>query len=416
MNTKNDRFSPALLGKYALFSFALFAPISIALSQISIALAVFGWLGEMFVQRRILWRKTILDWPILIYAVSQLIGAFRAIDVLNGLAGFADTDWFILLYYAVVNLLEDEEDLRRIFVVMLFSGSLSALYGIWQHFYGWDFLRHRMLPYRGNYFRVGGFVAFPLTYGAIQLTILLVALPLVFLWRSAHKRTILAIVVALLLLSLVFSFARSSWMGFGAAALFLVIFWGRKYALFVFAALIVIAVITNIVQPDNIYKKIFLTMFDASPSAPFTNRVRLHLWQTAWNTFSDNWLLGVGLTNYNHYFAMYKVPFDYRGLTAPHSDILHLLAATGILGAVSFMSVWLTALWRQGRVLMQKRIPSDYWQVALLGSFLVVLALIIAGLTQEYYRDAENAELWWFVTALGARSWEKIKQMENTNG
>jgi hypothetical protein len=31
----------------------------------------------------------------------------------------------------------------------------------------------------------------------------------------------------------------------------------------------------------------------------------------------------------------------------------------------------------------------------------VTLALLFAGLTQEYYRDAENAQLWWFCTALG---------------
>jgi hypothetical protein len=36
-----------------------------------------------------------------------------------------------------------------------------------------------------------------------------------------------------------------------------------------------------------------------------------------------------------------------------------------------------------------------------IGAFFAVFALLVGGLTQEYYYDQENAELWWFIAALG---------------
>jgi len=35
------------------------------------------------------------------------------------------------------------------------------------------------------------------------------------------------------------------------------------------------------------------------------------------------------------------------------------------------------------------------------GSFFAIFAFLVAALTQEYYHDAETAELWWFITAVG---------------
>jgi len=41
------------------------------------------------------------------------------------------------------------------------------------------------------------------------------------------------------------------------------------------------------------------------------------------------------------------------------------------------------------------------WKAGGVGSFFAVFSFLVAALTQEYYHDAETAELWWLIAALG---------------
>ena len=51
----------------------------------------------------------------------------------------------------------------------------------------------------------------------------------------------------------------------------------------------------------------------------------------------------------------------------------------------------------------------NLWKTGSIGSFFAIFAFLVAALTQEYYHDAETAELWWFIAALGMISVLKKK-------
>jgi O-antigen ligase len=299
----------------------------------------------------------------------------------------------------------------------MISGSISAIYGIIQHFIGIDFIRgdQNIWPY-GNFFRATGFFMLPLTYGGVQLVLFLFLLPFYFLKEEILNKKVFSMVLVLLFLSIIASYARSAWMGFGVTTFFLLFFLKKKYILAIIGAAVGGLVVIYFIHPELLFNQGLFSMFDISENAPYNNLVRLKLWQSSLAMIKDNWLFGIGYSNFAQIFEIYKVPFDYRGLTDPHNDYLKVAALSGIFGAIAFISIWIidlkTKYWHY-------RFPHflenlTLWKAGSVGSFFAIFAFLIAALTQEYYHDAETAELWWFITALGMIG--VLKKDKSSNG
>ena len=391
-------------GKIGVFGFALFAPVSIAFSQICMGLAIIGWIIKIIQKKSFHWEKTPLDIPILIYVVIQIIAVLNSQNITVAISGWINTDWFILFYFAVVNLIDDESDYKMIFTILAISGTVSAFYGITQHFVGFDFIRgnENLWPY-GDFFRATGFFNFPLTYGGIQLGIFFLLAPFYFVDDLFFNKKLYLVILILLFLSIIASYARSAWMGFGAALILLLFFLKKKYV-FTLIGLAIAGLITiYFIHPDLIYNQGLLSMFDISDKAPYNNLVRIRLWESSWAMIRDNWLFGIGYSNFAEIFEKYKIPFDYRGLNDPHNDYLKIAALSGIFGSIAFIVLWITDLRAKYRCYSKPHFITEFtiWKAGSVGSFFSIFAFLVAALTQEYYHDAETAELWWLIAALG---------------
>ena len=389
------------LGKIGIIGFALFAPISVAFSQIFIGISLLGWILQMFQKRSILWKKTPLDYPILIYIGTQIIAVLVSKNIGVGLTAWLNTDWFIIFYYATVNQVDSEKDYKQILTCLAISGSISALYGIFQHFAGIDIIRNKNLIARGSFYRATGFFGLPLTYGGIQLGILTILFPFYFVKDAGIRKNILRVILIVLLASIVASYARSAWLGLGTVILLLFILLRNKYVLYSLAFIIFIFISVYFIHPDILFRNGVFSMFDISQNAPYNNLVRIKLWQSTWVMIKDHWLFGIGYSDWANIFADYMVPFDYRGLNEPHNDLLRVLALSGLLGGIAFIFLWFSDL-KQKYVLIRSKFDQiTFWTAGGWGSFLVVISFLAAGFAQEYYHDAEIAELWWSIVALG---------------
>jgi O-antigen ligase len=406
-----NRFSPGHIG---IFGFAIFAPVSVALAQISMGIALFGWILEMVKQRKILWKRTPLDMPIFIFLLTQVIAVLRAADMSRGLISWLNTDWFILFFYATINLLDREKEIKKTMVILLISGGISAIYGIWQHFVGWDYLRNRTLHHWGEFYRASGFFGLLLTYGGIQLSIFLLLSPLILTDMDKNiKKGVISILI-IIFLSIFASYARSAWLGLFAVVIFSILFsFNLKMKIYSISAIILLIIFLYFFHPALLFNNGILSMFNFSNSAPYNNLVRFKLWQSSIHLIKNHWLLGVGYSNLKPYINLYKVPFDYRGLSAPHCDLLHIICKSGLVGGLAFLFIWINFLKKSYVKLTSIYNKLSFWQALSLGGFLVALALLIGGFTQEYYRDAEVAQLWWFCTAIGVIGVMKNEQQKN---
>ena len=253
------------IGKIGILGFAFFAPISTALSQTCIGIAILGWIFKMTQNRSLTWKKTPLDIPILIYILTQIIPVLTSRHIPEALNTLIDNNWFILFYYAIINLINEEIDYKKLLIFLAISGTVSAVYGIFQHFAGIDIVRGytNIWPY-GNFHRATGFFSMPLTYGGVQLVIFILLLPFYSLNDKSINRKVFSVILLLLFFSIIASYARSAWIGFGITALFVLFFLPKKYVFTVIGAAITGFIVIYFIHPDLLFNQGLFSIFDIS--------------------------------------------------------------------------------------------------------------------------------------------------------
>ncbi len=101
------------------------------------------WLIRMVREKKIIFRPSVLDIPLIIFFTSQLISTLVSIDIRSSIFGYysrfnggiISTFCYIVLYWAYVSNVKLEET-KRLINVAIISGTVVAFYGILEHFGG----------------------------------------------------------------------------------------------------------------------------------------------------------------------------------------------------------------------------------------------------------------------------------------
>ncbi|MGA2910949.1 MAG: O-antigen ligase family protein [Candidatus Microgenomates bacterium] len=99
------------------------------------------WLAEMIIEKKFVFRRTILDIPILAFIGSQIISTILSIDPLTSFLGYysrfngglASVFCYALLYWAFVSVIDIKQTMKLIYIT-LGSATLVAIYGVLEHF------------------------------------------------------------------------------------------------------------------------------------------------------------------------------------------------------------------------------------------------------------------------------------------
>ena len=99
----------------------------------------------------------------------------------------------------------------------------------------------------------------------------------------------------------------------------------------------------NLQSSQNVSKQYLFRIFDSE-----TLKTRILFWENSFKMFKENWLLGVGLGNWQIYFSKYglnnfKLNDIINGessLQRPHNDFIWILCETGILGLITYLSLF----------------------------------------------------------------------------
>ncbi len=191
------------------------------------------WLSRCLVERRFVFRRTILDIPLLAFFGSQLISTVFSIDPLTSWLGYysrfngglVSTICYSLLYWAWVSNLDAKETLNLL-KVWLGSAALVAIYGVAEHF-GIDKkiwvqdVQSRVFSTLGqpNWLAAWLVALIPLTW-ALAISNLKTQNSKLYL--KSQKFWVYFGLSVLFFWTLVFTKSRSGILGFGVAAL---IFW-----------------------------------------------------------------------------------------------------------------------------------------------------------------------------------------------
>lgn len=256
---------------------------------------------------------------------------------------FAVVDFFkgFMLYFYLVNNIEDDRDLTVILYGLFANTVTHALYIAFQFATGLNYTAHgeaskHYVPLEG--FRPVGLTGSWDEAGILIATGMSVMLAYTLIVTKGPKRQFFLVVLVTVMTGLLLTKMRSAWIaGMVAVVLvFLIAYFKRRIPSGLLVkggvALLILVLATS---PFVVHRLVTGTR----------GEVRAPLMYTAWNMFKDNWVAGVGLGNYYLHTAQY-VPQELRGtwVFTVHNEYLLYLSETGIIGFFLYYLMLLLAM------------------------------------------------------------------------
>jgi len=319
------------------------------------------WLAKMVLKRKIIFRRTILDIPLLIFLGSQLLSTITSIDIRTSVFGYysrfhgglLSSISYSLLYWAYVSNL-DQRKTKKAILFLLASAVLVSLYGVLEHF-GID----KDLWVQDVQNRVFSTLGQP-NWLAAWLTALL---PLT--WALALRKSkirdywIFISLSVLFFLTLLYTKSRSGLLAFITAYL---IFWGysfllktglfKKFLVLSSSFIILILVVgtpwtanlnTILKRPRIAPKPIASTAPALEVGGTESGEIRKIVWTGAIDIWKHYPILGTGVETfafsyYNFRPAEHNLVSEWDFLyNKAHNEYLNLAATTGSLGLASYL-------------------------------------------------------------------------------
>lgn len=325
------------------------------------------WIIKMIIQKKIVFSRTLLDLPLIIFLSSQILSTIFSIDFRTSFLGYysrfhgglVSTVSYLLLYWAFTSNMDKEKVIKFLKVTIL-SGLFVSFYGILQHF-GID----KDLWVQDVQNRVFSTFGQPNWLAAWIMAIL----PLSWAWginsKIKSKEFIFSLIASsVFFATLIFTKSRSGILGFLITnfLFWLIIFLKsqekkgilKKLLLYNFIFLIFVFIFGTPWTPNfrQIINKNYYSetteMF--SPNAPAletggteSSEIRKIVWQGAWNLFKKYPILGTGVETFA--FSYYEVRPLAHNLVSEwdflynkaHNEYLNFLATTGLVGLTSYL-------------------------------------------------------------------------------
>ena len=395
----HGRNAPGPLVVAGLSLLFLTIPLSISGMQAGLGLAVAGLAWEVLRRRRT-FPKTPVDLPVLLFLGLTLISALAAEDPVRGLQQFAG-GWTVTGLYLMAACSGERKLLGRLVAVLFVSAAAVAVYGIFQHLTGVDFIRPDRplmsleLAGRTVWLPRGAFSHYQ-TFSNVFFLLFCLALAQAVHNETAKEARLWRGAALLLGTVMVLSYTRGIWLAAAGAIAFQAFFSGRRRALRLAAATAAVVGVLFLAAPGGLAGR-------ASSIVQLEGNVeRLLLWETTWNMIRDRPLLGVGVGNYQKVQDRYlreDVPVTMTR-SHSHNNLLQVTVERGIFGLMLFLWLWYLIVKKGFHLLRQLRPTGGRHYALALGGLTGLLGFFIDGLFQNNFGDTEVAILFWTVLGL----------------
>ena len=379
---------------FTLLGFAFFSPWSIAGAQTLLILGLLLWLVKILITGKWRFIHTPLNIPVLLYLATQVISVIFSPFKVHSLLALKE-EWLLLLFFLVVNNVREEGKIRKLVGVLITLSCLVGLYAVWQHYTGMDLYRHKILEPKDGVFISLGLFDHHLTFGGYYMLVFLLAAVITLSYKRQGIRRILDLISPVILgLSLLFSYARSAWLGAVTGMLSFGFLRGKKFAILLTCGVIILCLAVFVIEPTS-----WERIKEISFSKDKTESTRIRLWQTSWNMIKDKPIWGIGLGNFSRLFDQYKVEGKYDNYSHPHNDFLNVAVNSGLLGLLAYLYLWAVFLYTSIKAVLKNKKTGFLYSVQL-GGIVSMVAFLFAGLFQCYYTDAEVNMLVMFILGI----------------
>lgn len=340
-------------------------------------LIVSAWVARMLLERKTIFRRTILDLPLVLFLISQVLSTIISFDTRTSLLGYysrfhgglASSFSYSLLYWAWVSNMDRKKTKKAIYILVA-SAILVSIYGVLEHF-GIDKkiwiqdVQNRVFSTLGQPNWLAAFLValLPISWSAL---ILAEKRKLVILW---------SLISALFTLTLLYTKSRSGILGFGVAlGVFLIAYfliksrekirqrgihalWVLIPSLFIFLA---VGTPWSPSVPDFIKKtEAPQPTQNQGPALEVggteSSKIREIVWKGAIDIWKHYPILGTGVETFGYSYYNFR-PVEHNLVSEwdflynkAHNEYLNIAANTGTVGLLTYLSVVFITLFILGR-------------------------------------------------------------------
>jgi O-antigen ligase/Tfp pilus assembly protein PilF len=380
----------------------VFLPAKKLVFALLVVISLMFWGFKIASKERLSLNHSPLNLPVLSFISICILSLFWSDSVM---VSVKELPLFLagpILYFVVINNINDERQINRILNIVIITGSLFGIYGILQY-QGIDFSF-----WRGNIGRqvVSGLFG-NVNYFAeylIAILPLVVSLFLVTSFKSnKFKKLLLFIGILAMSGSLLLTFTRGSYLGLGVSLIFMFLLFltckGKAFIkenkkIFIFILLIIVLAgllftIPNPLSKEGTYiAKIKARTSIAALTEGYSFKRRIATWNFALMMIKDRPLLGSGIGTFKYNSLRYQAEFfsqgDNRSLYPygiaheAHNEYLHFWAELGIIGLGIFL--WMILAYFYYGIKLLKKTKNNYRQGMLIGMMGVIMAVLVDGI------------------------------------
>ncbi|MEW6556557.1 MAG: O-antigen ligase family protein [Elusimicrobiota bacterium] len=373
-------------------------------------LLIFGlFIFQSLKNGKIIFYRTRLDLPILIFLGFTIVTFIRALLCSADVAGFGKIPGFttatwseglrnnlyilincVLVYYVAVNFIRDEKSIRKVLFLSFVVSFLASVYAILQYFDLEPIWQQTINPYSmkrcvstfGNPVFISSFLVIMVPLSVVSF----------IQAKSNYSRFLYIALSVLMILALITTMARSSWLGLFVAFIFVAGVFKQKiikYKKWLLCAGISIFLVLLIPSRWQIETKPFgfyafdraSSIFSVEKAGPAVYQ-RVLIWLSAWDISKRNPVLGSGWGLFEMLFPFYQQRYlIHPKLTQrthannAHNVFLENLSQIGIVGLGMFL--WLIYCIVKFGLYQINNLKNEFQKIIAIGIFAGVIGMLV---------------------------------------
>jgi len=373
----------------------VFSPIKETIAEVLVVIGLMFWGIKLLEEGKFKFVNSPLNIPLLIFISVSFLSLVWSNAVYVSLQ---ELPLFLIgpfLYFIVINNIYREQQINHILIILLILGGIFGIYGALQY-NGIDFPIWAQNVERFRVFGLFGNVNYFAEYLIVPLPI---AVSLFLVNKNKITKILLLIGILAMSTTLMLTFTRSSYLGFGVSLIFMFLLFllsqgksfiknNKKIFIIVLAAIIIMTFLIFVPTPlnkaDTFISKIKSRISPTTLSQSYSIRRRIATWKFTALMIKDHFLMGSGIGTFKYNTLKYQAKFFEQGdnrsiyphgfAEKSHNEYLQLWVELGIIGLLIF--IWLLICYFNYGIKLLKRIKDDYMQgiiIGLMGSIVAVL-------------------------------------------
>lgn len=338
-----------------------------------------------------------------IFMIIMLMGGFISIGGTASIKEAAIYTSFMLTYFMIVTLINTREWLRRLTVGLVTSGTLTALYGIYQKLSGNMEVGTMDKDVFGD---LGGRVTSTFEnsnmLGVFIIMVFPLALSYVFSSKRHYMKLLSLVSCGIMGICLIYTWSRGAWLGLILACFVFVLLYGHYIVpLLIPAGALGITLLWNKIGGNGLFGDL-MTRFSSIVTMSDTSSVyRLGIWRGSLKVATENWFTGIGVGP--EAFRKVYIKFAESGIeTAVHSHNLYLqiFIENGAVGFAVFI-IAIALCIGSGLSLVRRSNSSSVPEKAItVAAISGLLAALLQGMTDFIWFNYRIFFFFWVAAAL----------------